>query len=301
MPRILVVLGTGGTIAGSAPSPADHLAYRSATLAVTRLLQDVPVPDGYALESEQVAQMDSKDMDFATWRRLSERVAHHAGREDVCAIVVTHGTDTLEETAYFLHRALAPAKPVVLTGAMRPATSSEADGPRNLADALAVATQAAEAAEAGVAVVFAGSVHSPVDVRKEHTVRPDAFGSGDAGPVGRLEAGRLHALRPWPCDPAIGLAALPEAGSEWPWVAIVTSGAGVDARQVDALVGAGCAGIVVAGTGNGMVHRDLEAALRKAEASVVAVLRSSRCPAGGIVEPSGRIEAPAGSIGEPAR
>ena len=141
-PRILVVLGTGGTIAGSAASADDNVAYRAATLPVATLVASLPTPAGVVVESEQVAQLDSKDMDFATWRALAGRVAGHLARPEVAAIIVTHGTDTLEETAYFLQRVLAPAKPVVLTAAMRPATSRLADGPQNLADAVAVATRA---------------------------------------------------------------------------------------------------------------------------------------------------------------
>ena len=119
----------------------------------------------------------------------------HLARPEVAAIIVTHGTDTLEETAYFLQRVLAPAKPVVLTAAMRPATSRLADGPQNLADAVAVAT--APGAR-GVVVVVAGTVHSALDVRKVHPYRLDAFGSGDAGPIARVEEGRLRSFRPWP-------------------------------------------------------------------------------------------------------
>ena len=283
-PSTVVVLGTGGTIAGTAASPADHLGYRSGTVPVADLLHGIDAPAGVRLESEQVAQIDSKDMDFALWRRLAERIQQHLARAEVLAVVVTHGTDTMEETAYFLHRVLAPHKPVVLTGAMRPATSSEADGPRNLADAIAVASQAGLERRSGVVVAFAGSVFAAADVRKMHPARRDAFGAGDAGPVGRIEAGRLRHLRAWPHGEAIGLAALPARPADWPFVAVVASGAGVDAGQVRALTAAGCRGIVVACTGNGSLHRELESALRQAIASGVSVLRSTRCIEGGIVE-----------------
>jgi L-asparaginase len=179
---------------------------------------------------------------------------------------------------------LPPRKPVVLTGAMRPATSSEADGPRNLAEAIAVASQSALAARPGVVVAFAGSVFAAAEVRKMHPARLEAFGAGDAGPVGRFEAGRLRPLRTWPNGASIGLAALPAAEADWPFVAVVASGAGVDARQVRALTAAGCRGIVVAGTGNGSLHRELETALRQAMADGVSVLRSTRCIEGGIAE-----------------
>jgi L-asparaginase len=279
--RTVVVLGTGGTIAGSAASASDDLGYRSGVVAVGALVEGLANPDAVAVESEQVAQLDSKDMDFPTWRRLAERVSHHLARGDVAGVVVTHGTDTLEETAYFLQRVLAPGKPVVLTAAMRPASSRQADGPQNLADAVAIALQA-EAA--GVVAVLAGVVHSAFDVRKTQPYRLDAFASGDAGPLAHVEAGRLRRLRPWPHGEAIGLAALPADAAAWPFVSIVTSTAGADARQVEALVGAGCAGIVVAATGNGTLHHALDTSLRRAALGGVAVLRSTRCLDGPIVE-----------------
>lgn len=279
--RTVVVLGTGGTIAGSAASADDNLGYVAGTLGVDALVASTSLADTIAVETEQIAQLDSKDMDFATWLRLAQRVAHHAGRAEVAGIVVSHGTDTLEETAYFLSRVVAVAKPVVLTAAMRPATSRQADGPQNLADAIGVA---GFEGRAGVVVVLAGTVHSAHEVRKVHPYRIDAFSSGDAGPLARIEAGRVRGFRAWPVEEAIGLERLPRDASAWPWVEIVTSVAGADGRIVRALVAAGVAGIVVAATGNGAVHRTLEAALLAAVQAGVRVLRSTRCLDGTIVE-----------------
>jgi L-asparaginase len=278
---VVVVLGTGGTIAGVAATSEDHLGYESAQLGVAQLVAATPAGAGADVETEQVAQLDSKDMDFATWLKLAGRIAHHAARPEVAGVVVTHGTDTLEETAYFLARVIAVAKPVVLTGAMRPASSSEADGPRNLADAIAVAAQA-EAA--GVVAVLGGTIHAARDVRKIHPTRIDAFSSGDAGPLGHVVAGRLQGLRSWPVVETIGIARLPAEVSRWPRVEIVASTAGADARIVAALLASGVDGIVVAATGNGTVHHDLEPALAEAMHGGVAVLRSTRCAAGGIVD-----------------
>jgi L-asparaginase len=278
--RIVVVLGSGGTIAGLAATPPDQLGYRAAQLGVADLVAAVPAAPDAVIETEQVAQLDSKDMDFATWRRLAQRVAEHSSRPEVSGIVVTHGTDTLEETAYFLARTVAVGKPVVLTGAMRPASSFEADGPGNLGAAIAVAMQA----EPGVVVVFAAAVHAARDVRKAHSRRLDAFASGDAGPLGRLERNRLHVLRRWPVEATVGVAAWPAEAAAWPRVEIVTSAAGADGRIVRDLVSAGVAGIVVAATGNGTVHRALEQALADAMQHGVAVLRSTRCLDGGIVD-----------------
>ena len=281
--RGVVVLGTGGTIAGSAGSATDNVGYVAAQTGVGLLVGGLGEQAG-RLESEQVAQVDSKDMDFALWRRLTDRVDHHLRRPEVAGVVITHGTDTLEETAYFLHRTLAPAKPVVLTGAMRPGTSLQADGPQNLADSIAVArTPAAR----GVLVAVAGSVHRGVDVRKVHAYRLDAFSSGDAGPLGRVEEGRLRQLRDWPDEPRLDLDVLAIDSAQWPRVAIVTACAGSGAWMIEALRGADVKGIVVAATGNGTLHHALEAALLAAQASGVAVLRSTRCQEGRIV-PGGR-------------
>ena len=278
----VVVLGTGGTISGSAASPDDNVGYVAGMVGIDALVASARGPSEVAIETEQIAQLDSKDMDFTTWRRLAGRVAHHAVRPEMAGIVVTHGTDTLEETAYFLSRVVAVTKPVLLTGAMRPATSREADGPRNLADAIAVA---AMPGNAGVAVVFAGTVHSAHDVRKVHPSRLDAFASGDAGPLGQVEAGLLTSLRAWPREHALGLALLPELASAWPWVEIVSSAAGVDGRAVAALVDAGVDGLVIAATGNGSLHRELAAALEQAiRRRPVPLLRATRCLDGTLAE-----------------
>ncbi len=276
----IVILGTGGTIAGRAASAADNVGYQAGQVAVADLLQGLRAPAGTVLLAEQVAQIDSKDMDAAVWVALATRCAHWLAQPDVRGVVITHGTDTMEETAYFLHCVLAPAKPVVLTGAMRPATSAAADGPQNLADALVVA---AAAGARGVSVAFAGSVHAAGDVMKVHTYRPDAFTSGEAGPVALVEEGRLRALRPWPpSTPLCKVADLPPP-SGWPRVEIVMSHAGAGGALVDALVAQGVAGLVAAGTGNGTLHLALEAALLRAQAGGVAVRRTSRCPLGQVL------------------
>lgn len=277
---VVVVLATGGTIAGRAGSAADNVGYRSAQLGVADLLQGLPGVAAGPVEGEQVAQLDSKDMDAATWQRLAGRVQAHLARPEVAGVVVTHGTDTLEETAWLLQRVLAPTKPVVLTAAMRPATSLQADGPQNLVDAV---TLARTAGARGVLVMLAGTVHGAADVRKRHTYRPDAFDSGDAGPLGRLEEGVLRRFRPWPDGEPLGLPVLQADAGGWPWVDIVTSHAGAGARGVEAWVAAGVQGLVVAGTGNGTVHHELANALDRARDHGVAVRLVTRCSAGPVI------------------
>lgn len=280
---LVVILATGGTIAGS----GDDVGYTAGQVGVADLVAAVPALAGRALEAEQVAQVDSKDMSHAIWRTLAERLVHHLARPEVAGIVVTHGTDTLEETAYFLHRVLGPAKPVVLTAAMRPVTSLQSDGPQNLLDAVTIA---AHPDVRGVLAVLQGRVHGPVDVRKALPFALDAFSSGEAGPVALIQEGQLRALRPWPAGTPLGMSAIGADPAAWPRVDIVVSHAGADGVVVDALVAAGARGLVVEGTGNGTVHASLLAALARAQATGVRVLRATRCAGAAVVG------APAGAL-----
>jgi L-asparaginase len=289
----IVVLGTGGTIAGTSAEAGDNVGYSAGQIGVEMLVAAVPALALQSLEAEQVAQVDSKDMSHGVWRELAVRCERHLAREDVAGIVVTHGTDTLEETAWFLQRVLAPAKPVVLTAAMRPATSLQADGPQNLLDAVAVARQPRAR---GVVAVLGGQVHTARDVRKIHPYRIDAFSSGDAGPLGCIEEGALRIFRDWPAGEALGTRRLPADVAQWPRVEIVLSHAGAGGELVRVLCGLGVKGLVVAGTGNGTVHRDLEAALIEAQGLGVAVLRSTRCGNGRVVAAPGAALPPADDL-----
>ena len=292
---LVVILATGGTIAGTAAAATDTTGYRSGALGVEALIAAVPALAGHRLESESIAAIDSKDMDIATWQRLAQRVAHHVARPEVAGVVITHGTDTLEETAYFLQRVLAPTKPVMLTAAMRPASALSPDGPANLLDAVTVAgTSGAR----GVGLVFAGAVWAAVGLRKIHTLQTSAFAGSDCGPIARLEGGALRRFRDWPAGEALGLARIAAAPEAWPRVEIVLNHAGADGGLVDAAVAAKARGLVVAGTGHGTVGARLDAALARARDAGVRVTRASRCAFGpvlphgdGDVEASGELSA----------
>ena len=286
----IVVLGTGGTIAGTSAQAGDNIGYTAAQVGVEQLLTALPglqaLAEG-ALVAEQVAQIDSKDMDGEVWRRLALRCAHHLNDPEVKGLVITHGTDTLEETAWFLHEVLDAAKPVVLTCAMRPATALTPDGPQNLLDA--VATVLAPGAT-GVLAVAAGEVHGARYVQKVHPYRVNAFSSGEAGPLGWVEEGVVR----WACNSPV--ASVNHADSAfngvanaatWPWVEIVMNHAGASGRAVDALVREGVQGLVVACTGNGTIHHDLEAALVRAQNAGVRVVRSTRCAEGQVLPKPG--------------
>ena len=287
----VLVLGTGGTIAGRAASASDNVGYTAGEVGVDVLLQGLDLPPGLPVWTEQVAQLDSKDMDFAVWQALAARCAEALARDDILGIVITHGTDTLEETAFFLQSVLSPIKPVVLTCAMRPASALVPDGPQNLRDAIGLA---AWPGATGVTVVCAGKVHRAFDVQKVHTYRLDAFDSGDAGPLGYMDEGALRVLRAWP-EPDKAAAARLEAviatePLDWPRVEILTSHAGAQGLLVDALVHArqsssahAVDGLVLAATGNGTLHHALEAAALRAQTAGIAVLRATRCTQGRIL------------------
>ena len=269
----ILVLGTGGTIAGVADSPSQNTGYRAAALSVEQLVAAIPALADYELETRQVAQVDSKNMSFAIWTELYAAIVEGLRDGQLDGIVITHGTDTLEETAYFLARTLLAAKPVVLTAAMRPATALSADGPHNLLDAARLAT---DPAAVGVRVCIHGQVFPGHAVRKRHPYAVNAFASS------REETATLE--EGWYTTPT----ALPEPLTfepdlPWPWVETVWSGAGQDGRSVDALVAAGVQGLVVAATGNGTLADGLLEALRRAQTVGVEVVVVTRCAEGHIV------------------
>jgi L-asparaginase len=300
----LVVLGTGGTIAGTAASSADHTGYTAAQIGVAQLLASVvglpQALQNHELVAEQLAQIDSKDMDFATMTQLAQRCAYWLAQPDVTAVVVTHGTDTLEETAWFLHLTLPAqlqaAKPVVFTCAMRPATSNESDGPRNMLDAVRVAL-ASDAR--GVLAVCAGLVHHAAYIQKIQSHALSAFSSDNAGHVGRLVEGQVHwgslnfsEEKTLPAHLNKGLIAIDLIVNTpvWPRVELVFNHAGCDGAMVRSLLAdrtSPVRGIVVAATGNGTLSQALTQALQEAIEHGVSVLRSTRCVFGSVTEVAG--------------
>lgn len=280
----VVVLGTGGTIAGRSTAGGDVLNYQAGEVPIDQLVRGIPVGGECLLVSEQVMQLDSKDMNEVGWLGLWRRCRHWLEQDDVRAVVITHGTDTLEETAFFLDATLSTEKPVVLTCAMRPATAPVPDGPQNLADAVALAVQLRGG---GVFAVCAGLVHRARDVQKVHTDRLNAFDSGDVGPWGEVVAGQVRAFgRFWAPSVRISPEEIErQPPQEWPRVELITSHAGADGAMVRALMQSapdtrGVAGFVVAGTGNGTIAAALEAALTEAQNQGIRVVRSTRCARG---------------------
>ncbi|MGF6758764.1 asparaginase [Paraburkholderia sp. GAS42] len=280
LPRI-AVLATGGTIAGSAADAANTAGYQAGVVGVDRLLAAVPaLSDVAQVVAEQVASIDSKDMALLLWTTLAQRVNALLATDDIDGVVITHGTDTLEETAYLLHLTVKSTKPVVLTAAMRPSTALSADGPLNLLNAVVVAASAAAHGQ-GVLVAINNRIHSARDVVKTSTFAVDAFQSPEVGALGWVQDGRVEfqrsVVRPHTVDTEFVI------GAKWPGVEIVASYAGASRVTVDALVTAGVRGIIVAGTGNGSIHASIQQALADAVSQGVAVVRASRVGSGHVM------------------
>lgn len=276
LPRVLV-LGTGGTIAGSSAA-TQETGYVAGVVDVGDLIRAVPgVSELAQVGYEQFAQIDSCDMTLERQLALARRVQRAVAGDDVDAVVVTHGTDTLEETAYLLHLTLGSPKPVVIVGAMRPADAPGADGPANLRNAI-VAAVSQRARGLGVLVVLGEEVHGAREVTKRHTTRVNAFASAH-GPLGEVVGGelRLFARPTRPHGPAAF--ALGQLGAPPP-VEVLMGRAGLPPSLVSAYVASGARGLVYVGHGNGNVPLDLQPVLAAVAASGVPVVRTSRVGAG---------------------
>lgn len=280
----LVLLATGGTIAGAgqAPGQGASAGYTSAVVSAGDLLAAVPGLDRAAdLRAEQIFQIDSADFTDAHLLQLARRVAQLCAEPEVDGVVVTHGTDTMEESAWFLHLTVKSSKPIVLTGAMRPGTALAADGPANLRDAVAVAAHASSGGR-GVLVVMNEQIHSARDVAKVHATRLNAFASPH-GALGQVVEGAPRWVRaltqPHTTASEFDLKAL----DALPLVGIVTSHGNMRREIYDAWVALGARAIVHAGFGGGTVPEYLKPVLRELCARGVPVVRASRVGAGAVI------------------
>ncbi len=282
--QYIVVLGTGGTIAGTGTDPDRAWQYKAAQLPVEQLARSLPALADAPLRFEQVAQIDSKDMNWSVWQALGHALQKHLANDEVAGVVITHGTDTLEETAYLLHRLYDGGKPIVLTASMRPATAPDADGPRNLTDAVRVALWAAEQGQGGVAVVMAGQVWAGAQARKMHSHAIDAFDGGGAPALATVlpEGQVLSLVDAWPPSGGAGWSVLDAAVP--PRVEIITSHADADGVMARAVWAAApdLKGFLVACTGHGTINAPLEAVLRQAQLAGIRVWRSTRVARGGV-------------------
>jgi L-asparaginase len=280
MPRVRI-LATGGTIAGKAASEVDE-GYSSGDLPVDALLRSLPDLRRLAdVTGEQVAQIGSQDMNDALWLKLASRVEALFAGGEADGAVVTHGTDSMEETAYFLHLVVKSPRPVVLTGAMRPATSLSADGPLNLYNAVAVAADP-EAGGRGTIVVLNDDLHSARDVTKSNTTDVQTFVSPGPGLLGTASYGRIRYFRrPSRRHTAESEFSVDGVGA-LPRVDILYAHANMPPDLVAASVERGARGLVVAGMGNGKVTSAAAEALAAVAARGIVVVRSTRVVSGDV-------------------
>ena len=292
LPKVYI-LATGGTIAGAGGS-ATKTQYSAGQVAIGTLLDAVPaIKDIADVEGEQVVNIGSQDMSDDVWLVLAKRVKELLSRADVNGVVITHGTDTMEETAFFLSLTVKSDKPVVLVGAMRPSTAISADGPANLYNAVVTAASPASR-NRGVLVCMNGKVYSAADVTKTNTTSVETFQSPNSGALGYIHNGEVFYYHAPSCGNDCtdyvhkgslsnesrtpyfnveGLYSLPKVGIAYGY-------SNVQGDVVEMMIEKGYKGIVYAGVGNGNIHKNVFPLLEKARKDGIIVVRSSRVPTG---------------------
>jgi len=273
------VLATGGTIAGTGESSTGS-SYTAGQVRIGEMIDAVPNIRKLAnLEGEQTANVGSQDMSVEVWLILANRINELLAKDDVDGIVITHGTDTQEETAFFLNLTVKSDKPVVMVSSMRPSTALSADGPLNLYNGVAVAASD-EAKGKGVLVVINDAILSAHAVKKMLTTPVHAFMSPEHGQMGTVSFGQIdffhepHGLHTVNSEFSV------EGVKELPRVDIVYGCADMSTDLIDLMIGAGAKGIVIAGVGDGNMNKGTLEAAKKATAKGIHVIRASRIPVG---------------------
>lgn len=292
-PRRIHILATGGTIAGVGHTGATG-GYASGVLPIDALLASLPDTAFAEVTGEQYANLNSDDITQAIWLDMAKRVNALARSDRYDGFVITHGTDTLEESAYFFHLALKTKKPVIMTGAMRPATATSPDGPLNLYQSAALAASDA-AWDQGVLVLFSEGIYSARDVRKGNTFRTHAITGGDMGTIGLMRDHTpmlYHAsLKPHTVHTEFdlsGVKALPD-------VAIAYFHVDANPRVLDALAESH-GGLVIAGAGDGIVSLRWEERMRALCAKGFPIVRATRVPDGAVFRGAGMPDDALGTI-----
>ena len=275
----VVILATGGTIAG-AQAEGQDAGYKSGSFQVEDLIKAVPkLTDLAEITGEQVVNIGSQDMNDEVWLKLAKRVNEVLAQRDVDAVLITHGTDTMEETGYFLNLVTRSSKPVVLVGSMRPATATGADGPANLYNGVAVAVHA-KAKGRGVLVLLNDEIHYAREATKTNTTQLDTFKSPNRGKAGMTNAGRVYFYDALAVKHTNASAFSVEGLSALPRVEIFYAHANMGRDFIDHCVALKCKGIVLAGVGDGNATQAAVAGLQDAVKRGVAVVRSSRTNSG---------------------
>lgn len=273
------IIATGGTIAGISTTAASS-AYKAGQVGVQTLIEAVTqIADLAEVSGEQLVNIGSQDMNDSVWLLLAKRINELLEEEDYDAVVVTHGTDTMEETAYFLNLTVKSDKPVILVGSMRPSNALSADGPANLYNAVAAAV-APRSKGMGVLCCMNNQLLDAKTVIKTHTIDCDTFDGGPSGILGYVHNGEAFYLqRPLnkhTKDSDFDVSSL----EELPKVGIVYGYANASPLPMQAFVDAGFDGVVLAGVGDGNFYKDVFEVAVKAQKKGVQIVRSSRCPTG---------------------
>jgi L-asparaginase len=278
----IVILATGGTIAGAGASSTGS-AYTSGQVKIEAMIDAVPnIRDLANLRGEQTANVGSQDMNVKVWLDLANRINELLKSKDVDGIVITHGTDTQEETAYFLNLVVKSDKPVVLTGSMRPSTALSAEGPLNLYNAVAVAANPGSKGY-GVMVVMNDEIHAAHDVRKMITTPVQTFQSPQEGMIGTVIFGEVLFFHKPHGRHTVSSEFSIDGVKELPRVDIVYTCADVSPDLIDLMVNAGAKGIVIAGVGDGNMNAGTLEAAKRATAKGIPVVRASRVPIGAVL------------------
>ena len=276
LPRV-AILATGGTIAGKA-NTNSAVGYTSGEVTAKDLIDAVPGIEKLAtLTAEQIANVGSQDMNDEIWFALAKRINELFSKGEADGIVITHGTDTMEETAFFLEQVVASDNPVVLVGSMRPSTAVSADGPANLYAGVKLAAST-EAKGRGAMIVLNDTIHESRDATKTNTTSLQTFYSPNAGPAGYINAASVSFVEPVSSESRPRFK-LPEKGP-LPRVDIIYSHSNMLADEVADAIKRGAKGIVLAGVGDGNSSKAVIDALSAAAKKGTVVVRSSRVGSG---------------------
>ncbi|MFP5953669.1 type II asparaginase [Helicobacter pylori] len=284
----IALLATGGTIAGSGAS-ASLGSYKSGELGIKELLKAIPSLNKIArIQGEQISNIGSQDMNEEVWFKLAKRAQELLDNSRIKGVVITHGTDTLEESAYFLNLVLRSTKPVVLVGAMRNASSLSADGALNLYNVLSVAIDE-KSANKGVLVVMDDSIFSAREAIKTHTTHTSTFKALNSGAIGSVYYGKVHYyMQPLRKHTTESEFSILELNPPLPKVDIIYTHVGMTPDLFQASLNSHAKGIVIAGVGNGNVSTGFLKAMQEASEMGVVIVRSSRVGSGEIT--SGEID-----------
>ena len=275
----VIVLSTGGTIAGQQPN-SDKAGYVPGKIPIEELLKDIPsITQKAIVQGEQIASIGSNNMTVDIWIKLARRINEIFAKNEADGIVITHGTDTLEETAYFLNLTVQSDKPVVLTGAMRPATAISSDGSKNLYDAIIVASDTSSKGK-GVLLYFNDNIYDAKNVVKTSMTNVNAFSSPNTGPLGQVYDSKvfynMQTLNRHGGPAAFDVSKI----DSLPRVEIVYFYADASNVAINAFIDNKVAGIIIAGTGGGSFNKSILESVKNAVKKDIKVVRSSRVVSG---------------------